>query len=399
MQNTLGQLLMLNKKTKNVINGDNGTLNAHHNIIENIMNEIINGIKRVNTENHLMYVLKIIFYDCNYGFNWMECHYFKMMNILSIVFCVMVDCELTQKCAWQKSLKKEIKNAKMQEKCKDIQNNENNKNNVNGALYFNQRVLKYDSINRLLNALNIFLINVEYCESDIISTNVQWTNMFKTNVNDSTEGVDLKLDRILSGNADNIVVFEFLLIQTLAFRTEANNYLFIRSCKPFISLLLDYVTQLFIELLLIDTIVIIAIIEMLFSYQLYALSVQKVDVIINIVVEFFEYDTAVSIVTTSNFDERKGDLEAEPQAAIMRSGIDNGIVKDGYEYNAATARQPAGATAITGSHFVNGFNSSLFEYRLQSSDGVLFAPHLNGLTVKKVVDDYWIIDATVGNER
>ena len=66
----------------------------------------------------------------------------------------------------------------------------------------------------------------------------------------------------------------------------------------------------------------------------------------------------------------------------MAIDIDNDIIKDGCEHSAATAQQPAEAAATTGIHFVNGFNSSLFEYELQSSGGTLFAAHLNGLTVK-----------------
>ena len=306
MKNTLNQLLMLNKTTKNTIMVINGTLNIHPNITENIVNEIINDIKRTNKETHLMYILKIIFYDYDYAFNLMECHYLKMMNILSIVFCVMVDCQSTQKYVWQQEcLKRETRNAKMQEKCKDNQNNKNNRNNVNGALYFNQCVLKFDSINRLFNGSNI---------------NIQWINMFKINGNGATESVDVKLDRILSGDVEYIVVLKFL-IPILAFRTTAHNYLFIARCElflklslSFISLLLDYVTQLFIELLLIDTTVIITMIEMFFLYQLYALSVQMVettDRIIpnvtthNIVAEFFKYDAA-----SINCVERGGDLEA-----------------------------------------------------------------------------------------
>ena len=288
MKNNLNQLLMVNKQMKNEINDDNGTLNIHHNIIENIVNEITNGIKHTNTGNHLMDVLKIIFYTLS----WMECYYFKMMNVLSIVFCVMMGCELTQKYVWQEECsQRETRNAKMQEKCKDNQNNANYRNNVKSAMYFNQCVLKYDSINTLFNGLNIFLISLECFKSDIISTNVQWSNIFRINRDDAAECVDVNLDRILSGNTD-VVVLKLLSIQVLAFRTTASKYLFMTKCESFFELsllfipllLLNYLTQLFIELLLIGTIVIIPVIEKIwFLYPPYALSVQIVDIIDRII--------------------------------------------------------------------------------------------------------------------
>ena len=374
-----------------------------------MVNEIINGINiQIHAGNYLMDVSKIKLYDGDYTFNWMEWYYFKMMNVLSIAFCVMVGCELTQKYVWQQEcLKTETRNAQMQEKCKDNQNNKNNSNNVNGALYFNQCVVKYDSINRLFNGLNMFLIRANYITFTVFYTDVQWTNIFRINGIDAAECIDEKLDRISSEIANNIAVSKLLLISVLAFRITAHNYLFITRCELFLKLtlsficllLLDYVTQLFIKLLVIDTIVIVHIIEILCLHQLQALFVQIVDIVDriipnvthNIVIEFFEHDTAAPIVTTGNCVEREGDIAAPgPQAtvtatiaAIMGTGSDNGIAKDGFEY---------GAGAVTTRiHFVN---SGLFEHTLQSSDEVLFAARLNGLTLKvkkKVVDDCCII--------
>ena len=165
------------------------------------MHGLNNKIKHKNEENNFMNVLKIMYYDsdCKQWF------YFKSLNTLSIIFCDIVYFDMKQLDVWQKQCVKAKTKNKLQEKRKDTENNRKEQKNRNGASYFNQCVLKYNRINAILNGFNTFLGKVECYESDDINMIAKYKNIFKINLNDETQSIDLILNRIIIGHTDNIV--------------------------------------------------------------------------------------------------------------------------------------------------------------------------------------------------
>ena len=194
----LQKMVMFRKRNRIYI------LEQIHIIKKLTMDGLNNKIKHKKEENNFMNVLRIMYYDSDRK-QWF---YFKRLIALPIIFCDIVYFDMKQRYVWQKQCVKVKTKNKLQEKRKDNENNRKEKKNRNGASYFNQCVLKYKNINAILNDFNTFLGKVECYQSDDINMIAKYTNIFKINLNDETQSVDLDLilNGIILGNTDNIAV-------------------------------------------------------------------------------------------------------------------------------------------------------------------------------------------------
>ena len=170
------------------------------------MNEICNGnIKHMNLKKEHIILSNV---DCS--FNLMDCYCNTIMNILSILYCIVVYFEFRQACVWQKdSVQIELKN-KMQQKCKDNKNNRKNRNDKNGVLLFNC-------------IINVFLIIVEYHKCDIFNTNIG-----KLDENDGSQCLIVKkLNGILIKNAQYIDCIKIFVDRIVVHRQDSTYFTFI----------------------------------------------------------------------------------------------------------------------------------------------------------------------------
>ena len=249
MHNNLKQLLILKKTQKKMINDGS---NIHSFIIANIlMNETNGGIKYTNVKRirnmNFMNVLKMIFYNCNCIVNWTKWYYFEILSVLSSIFCHILSFDLTQQMVYQKwCVKMRTKYKKMQEKCKDNENNQNNRSCIpdlvsDDALHISSYVLIFSSINTLLNMSNIFLNKVEYDESDIIKI-VDCANVFAIIVNGY---VVVKLNLTVTPMMNNIIdELQLLLIQILALVKLAHTLYSLQYCETTFWLILSFISTL-----------------------------------------------------------------------------------------------------------------------------------------------------------
>ena len=165
---------------------------------------IVDGL---NKGNNFMNVSRIMYFDLDCK-RW---YYFERLDTLSIIFGDIMYFGMKQQYVWQKHcVKIKTRKNKMQEMRKDNENNRKHKNSRNEASYFNQCVLKYHCINTILNGFNICLSKVERYKSGDINMIAKYTkNIFKINLNDDTQNVDVILNRIIIRNTDNVVEFRF----------------------------------------------------------------------------------------------------------------------------------------------------------------------------------------------
>ena len=220
--NNLKQWLILKTDKKKVINDAS---KIHNFIIANvIMNGTNDGIKHRNENMNFMNVLKKIFYNCNCTVNLTNWYYFEILIILSSIFCHILSFDLTQQRVYRKgSVRTRTRIKTIQEKCKDNENNQNNRGGIadlvsDDARYFSSYVLIFSSINTLLKALNIFLDRVEYDESASVKI-VDYANIFTIIVNgyDAVQFVVLKLNVLVTSITNKIIdALRLLLIQIFA---------------------------------------------------------------------------------------------------------------------------------------------------------------------------------------